>query len=57
MWIWYRYKNKIEKHNHIDGEQQLSFNKISTDQNTQAEQNEGYSSSAFSTFSILLVSP
>ena len=57
VWIWYRYKNKIEKHNHIDGEQQLSFNKISTDQNTQAEQNEGYSSSAFSTFSIVLVSP
>ena len=57
MWIWYRYKNKIEKHNHIDGEQQLSFNKISTDQNTQAEQNEEYSSSTFSTFSILLISP
>ena len=52
LWIWYRYKNKIEKHNHIDGEQQLSFNKISTYQNTQAKQNEEYSSST-----LFLVSP
>ena len=27
VWIWYRHKNKIEKHYHHDQEQQLSFSK------------------------------
>ena len=27
VWIWYRFKNKIEKHYHHDEEQQLRFDK------------------------------
>ena len=47
MRIWYRYKNKIEKHYHYNVEQQLSFYKKSTYQKIEAKQKERYSCNAF----------
>ena len=43
MWVWWRYKNKIEKYYNHDEEQQLNFYKKSTYQNLWAEQKYGYS--------------
>ena len=47
VWIWQRYKKKIEKHYHQDGEQQLSFLKKIKYQNIQTEQKAEYSWKAY----------